>query len=63
MPVIIVMAVLVDWSAEGPLTRLVLGTATLRVNTVPDGASVFLDAELIGTTPPVSYPHLRAHEP
>ena len=51
LPVIIVMAILVDWSAEGPLTRLVLGTSTLRVNTVPDGASVFLDAELIGTTP------------
>ena len=45
------MAILVDWSAEGPLTRLVLGTSTLRVNTVPGGASVFLDAELIGTTP------------
>ena len=51
LPIAIVLTLVIDWSAEGPLTRLLLGTATLRINTSPVGASVFLDAKRIGTTP------------
>ena len=48
---VIAVALLIDWSSEGPLTRLLLGTTTLRISTNPGGANVFLDAQLVGITP------------
>ena len=51
LPMVLTVALLIDWSSEGPLTRLLLDTTTLRINTNPGGANVFLDAQLVGTTP------------
>jgi len=48
---VIAIALLIDWSSEGPFTDLLLGTTTLRISTNPVGANVFLDAQLVGTTP------------
>lgn len=47
------LAVLVvaDWIAGGVTNRLVFGTAQLSISSQPEGAQVFVDGGLVGTTP------------
>ncbi len=48
--VLVVLAV-VDWLSDGVGPRLVFGTASVDVRTVPEGAAVLVNGEPAGTTP------------
>ena len=48
---LVVVVAATDWYAGGVVPKLVLGTATLNLTSVPDEARVFLDGKSVGRTP------------
>lgn len=51
LAVLLLLLVVADWYMGGVTQRLLAGTATLAVESVPPGAAVFVDAEPLGETP------------
>ena len=49
--IVALAAIITDWFAGGLMPRLVFGTGTVQVETIPAGAAVFINGRKVGNSP------------